>query len=189
MLTRPVANQKGTFLFCVGTLAACHGLPPVGCHRLPNAIKPAATMTPTIQPSNRPESTPMIQTASTAPIRVIRLQTVQAIHCCSALDNVFMSGLMQRDGTTAFRRVRRWTNHVARLIIAVMRFILLSLLFFVSACGGDPRSLGITGAASPVPAPDPGEVTTGVQGMPATGTQYAPSLGPNTGGGKFWGYN
>jgi hypothetical protein len=70
-----------------------------------------------------------------------------------------------------------------------MPFIMLSLLLILGGCGATPASLGITGAATPAPPPDPGEVQTGIPGAPMTGTQLAPSLPANTGAGKFWGYN
>jgi hypothetical protein len=70
-----------------------------------------------------------------------------------------------------------------------MRFIILSLLLLLSACGTNPAALGITGAAIPAPPPDPGEEQTGIRGAPERGTQYAPNLPPSTGAGKFWGYN
>lgn len=74
-------------------------------------------------------------------------------------------------------------------MIAGMRFILLLVPLFLAACGADPAALGITGAGIPPPPPDPGETQTGIPGAPQTGTQYAPNLPPNTGAGKFWGYN
>src|SRR4029077_16421336 len=80
-------------------------------------------------------------------------------------------------------RRRRVRHHRA------MRFILLSLALSLSACGADPRALGITGAAVPAPPADPGESQTGIPNAPLTGTEYAPNLAPNTGAGKFWGYN
>ena len=70
-----------------------------------------------------------------------------------------------------------------------MRYILLTLPLFLAACGADPASLGILGAAAPPPPPDPGERSTGITGAPSTGTQYGPNITPNTGAGKFWGYN
>jgi hypothetical protein len=70
-----------------------------------------------------------------------------------------------------------------------MHFIALSLLIFLSACGTTPASLGISGAPVLAPPTDPGEAQTGINGAPQTGTQYAPSVAPNTGSGKFWGYN
>jgi hypothetical protein len=70
-----------------------------------------------------------------------------------------------------------------------MRLIMLALLLLVAACGTNPAALGITGAAIPVPPPDPGETQTGIPGAPSRGTDYAPNLPPNTGAGKFWGYN
>jgi hypothetical protein len=82
-----------------------------------------------------------------------------------------------------------WTGRTARAMIAAMRFIMLSLLLILAACGTDPAALGITGAAMPVPPADPGETQTGIPGAPVTGTQYAPSMPANTGAGKFWGYN
>ena len=74
-------------------------------------------------------------------------------------------------------------------MIAAMRFIMFSLLLLLAACGADPASLGVTGAAIPPPPPDPGETQTGIRGAPSIGTQYAPNLAPSTGAGKFWGYN
>ncbi len=82
-----------------------------------------------------------------------------------------------------------WTVRAARGIMATMRFIMLSLMLILAACATDPAKLGITGAATHVPPPDPGETQTGIPGAPQTGTQYAPNLGPTTGAGKFWGYN
>jgi hypothetical protein len=70
-----------------------------------------------------------------------------------------------------------------------MRFSWLSLLLLLAACGTNPAALGITGAPITTPPPDPGETQTGIPGAPETGTQYAPNLPPNTGAGKFWGYN
>ncbi len=70
-----------------------------------------------------------------------------------------------------------------------MRLTALSLLVFLASCGADPAALGITGATAPPMPVDPGEAQTGIHGAPDTGTQLAPSLGPNTGAGKYWGYN
>ena len=74
-------------------------------------------------------------------------------------------------------------------MIAAMRCIMFALLLLLAACGGNPVALGVTGAPIPTPPPDPGETQTGITGAPQTGTQYAPNLPPNTGAGKFWGYN
>ena len=82
-----------------------------------------------------------------------------------------------------------WTDRPAPAIIAGMRFIMLSPLLFLAACGTGPTMPGITGGPLPVPPPDPGETQTGIPGAPSTGTQYAPNLPANTGAGKFWGYN
>jgi hypothetical protein len=86
-------------------------------------------------------------------------------------------------------RNRTWTDRTAGRIIPVMRYILLSLLLFLAACGTDPRALGITGAPMATPPADPGEVQSGIPGAPQTGTQLSPSMPANTGAGKFWGYN
>lgn len=74
-------------------------------------------------------------------------------------------------------------------MFCVMRKLLFTLLLLLAGCGTNPAALGITGAAMPAPPPDPGESQTGITGAPRTGTQYAPNLPPNTGAGKFWGYN
>jgi hypothetical protein len=71
-----------------------------------------------------------------------------------------------------------------------LRFILLSSALLLAGCNADPAKLGITGGATVAEPPaDPGEVQTGIPGSPQWGTQYAPNLPPNTGAGKFWGYN
>jgi hypothetical protein len=74
-------------------------------------------------------------------------------------------------------------------MIAAMRFIMFALLLLLAACGANPAALGITGASIPTLPPDPGEAQTGITGAPQTGTRYSPNLPPNTGAGKFWGYN
>ena len=72
----------------------------------------------------------------------------------------------------------------------LLRFIMLTLALALAGCNADPAKLGITGGPTTTePPPDPGEVQTGIPGAPLTGTQYAPNLPPNTGAGKFWGYN
>ena len=76
-----------------------------------------------------------------------------------------------------------------RGIIGGMRFVMFSLLFFLSACGADPAAIGITGPPLATPPADPGETQTGIPNAPQTGTQLAPSMPANTGSGKFWGYN
>ena len=86
-------------------------------------------------------------------------------------------------------RNRAWTDRAAPGIIAAMGYIVLTLLLFLSACGADPATLGIAGRQMVAPPIDPGEAQTGIAGAPQTGTQYAPSMQPNTGSGKFWGYN
>lgn len=64
----------------------------------------------------------------------------------------------------------------------------LLLVLALAGCGGDPASLGITGAGVTQFPPDPGQ-TSGVVASPTSGDRYDPSAGPNTGAGKFWGYN
>ena len=73
--------------------------------------------------------------------------------------------------------------------MTAMRYFCFALLFVLAGCGADPASMGITGAGMAPPPRDPGAETTGITGAPSVGTQYAPSVGPNTGAGKFWGYN
>ena len=70
-----------------------------------------------------------------------------------------------------------------------MGYIVLTLLLFLSACGGDPAALGMTGRPMQPPPLDPGEAQNGMPGSPQVGTQYAPSMPANTGAGRFWGYN
>ena len=70
-----------------------------------------------------------------------------------------------------------------------MRYITLTHSLFLAACAADPAALGITGAVAPAPFVDPGEASTGIAGAPATGTVYGPSVTPNTGAGRYWGYN
>ncbi len=60
----------------------------------------------------------------------------------------------------------------------------------LTACSGDPRSLGITGPgvqAVPPPEADPGNATPA--GVTQSGTTYGPSYGPVRGPTGFWGYN
>ena len=72
---------------------------------------------------------------------------------------------------------------------------MISMRFIISHCCCFWRlwrkSRGTWHHRSAIPAPpaDPGETQTGIPGAPNTGTQYAPNLPPNTGAGKFWGYN
>ena len=80
-------------------------------------------------------------------------------------------------------------GRTAHAMIAAMRFVMFMLPLFLAACGANPASLGITGAPIPALPPDPGDTQTGIPGAPSHGTQYAPNLPPNTGAGKFWGYN
>ena len=64
-----------------------------------------------------------------------------------------------------------------------MRLIpLVILLLALTACAGDPRDYGITGARAPAP-----PVAREDGGMP--GTFYGPSVTPSPGSGKFFGYN
>jgi hypothetical protein len=70
-----------------------------------------------------------------------------------------------------------------------MRWLCLLVLISLASCDATPAELGLTGAGIPTPPTDPGEVQNGMAGAPSVGTQISPSLGPNTGAGKFWGYN
>jgi hypothetical protein len=87
------------------------------------------------------------------------------------------------------RRYAAWTHRTRCAINEFMYRRIILLPFLLSACGTDPAALGITGPARLASPPDPGETQTGIPGAPLSGTQLAPSLGPNTGAGKFWGYN
>jgi hypothetical protein len=63
-----------------------------------------------------------------------------------------------------------------------MRFLILPLLLCLAACGSDPRVLGITGPGQ-IEQPRPAQET-----LPG-GDIAQPQSVPNTGNGKFWGYN
>ena len=65
----------------------------------------------------------------------------------------------------------------------LMRHLALLPLLLLAACA-DPGRLGITGPGE-TPMPTAGQPT---EPKPAA-NQFAPSLGPTTGSGKFWGYN
>lgn len=63
-----------------------------------------------------------------------------------------------------------------------MRFLIFPLLLCLAACTSDPRALGITG---------PGQLEqpkTAQEAVPG-GDLTTPQAVPNTGNGKFWGYN
>ena len=62
---------------------------------------------------------------------------------------------------------------------------ILSLLLLLTACSGDPRDYGITGAR-PVQPPAARE---DLSGIPDSSGVIGPSVTPTTGGGRFWGYN
>jgi hypothetical protein len=76
-----------------------------------------------------------------------------------------------------------------------MRIVVLAaLVSMLAACAGGPQALGITGpdggkpAAAAVPAPPPVDPLDNPDTL-QSGTRYAPSYAPSTGGGNFWGYN
>jgi hypothetical protein len=72
----------------------------------------------------------------------------------------------------------------------LMRIASVLLLLCLAACSGDPRSYGITGPGSPAQPPEqPDDATVGQPGLPNSGTLYGPSVVPNTGTGRYWGYN
>ena len=128
----------------------------------------------------------------------------QAAHGVDRPDDPFPIGIVRTGQTSGERRLefrihanlarlpptssrlnRTWTDRTARAIIATMRFILLSLPLFLGACGAGPAALGITGPGPALPqAPVPGPFE-----APPSANQFAPSTGPNSGSGRFWGYN
>ncbi len=63
-----------------------------------------------------------------------------------------------------------------------MRFGALALMLCLTACGADPKALGITG-------PGKIEQPKAAQEFVPGGDIAVPQSGPNTGNGKFWGYN
>ncbi len=63
-----------------------------------------------------------------------------------------------------------------------MRFLIFPLLLCLTACGSDPGALGITGPGR-VDQPKPTQ-----EAVPG-GDITTPQSVPNTGNGKFWGYN
>ena len=74
-------------------------------------------------------------------------------------------------------------RHARRPHITGMRFLIVPLLLCLAACGSDPRALGITGPGGQIEQPKPAqEVVPG-------GDLTTPQSIPNTGNGKFWGYN
>ena len=64
-----------------------------------------------------------------------------------------------------------------------MRFMIVPLLLCLAACGSDPKAFGITGPGDHTEQP-----RTAQDAVPG-GDITAPQSVPNTGNGKFWGYN
>lgn len=63
-----------------------------------------------------------------------------------------------------------------------MRFLIVTFVLCLTACGPDPRAYGITGPGQ-IEQPKPaGEAVPG-------GDITMPQAGANTGNGKYWGYN
>ena len=63
-----------------------------------------------------------------------------------------------------------------------MRFSIVALLLCLAGCGSDPKLLGITGPGR-IDQPKP------MQEVVPGGDIAIPQSSPNTGNGKFWGYN
>ena len=63
-----------------------------------------------------------------------------------------------------------------------MRSLSLALLLCLAGCSGDPSSLGITG-------PGTVELPKSRQEALPGGDIYPRDMQPNTGNGKYWGYN
>jgi hypothetical protein len=77
----------------------------------------------------------------------------------------------------------------------MLRILMLLTLAGLTACSGDPRSLGITGpGVNPPPAQQNAspfaEDTGAAPGLPTSGSFYGPTNnGPVTPSSGFWGYN
>lgn len=78
-----------------------------------------------------------------------------------------------------------------------MRFLPpLLLLLGLAACAATPQQLGITGpgnaaapAAAAVGPQDSTDPLDNSDQLQSNGTRYGPNVEPNTGSGRFWGYN
>jgi hypothetical protein len=71
-----------------------------------------------------------------------------------------------------------------------MRTLSVLLLLCLAGCTDSPQSYGITGpGSSAAPPAMPDDATISAPGMPDPGTMYGPSVAPNTGASRYWGYN
>ncbi len=69
-----------------------------------------------------------------------------------------------------------------RIVLAVSVFPMLA------GCAATPASLGLTGAGLATPPPQASDADLGIPGVyEGSGGLYAPSLVPNTGGGRYFG--
>jgi hypothetical protein len=73
--------------------------------------------------------------------------------------------------------MRRASRHIAG-----MRILIIPLLLCLGACAADPSTLGITGPGRLEPPRARQEIVPG-------GDISAPQSRPDTGNGRFWGYN
>jgi hypothetical protein len=85
---------------------------------------------------------------------------------------------------------RLWTDARPAASIRGMRFVVILAVLCLAACSGNPRDYGITGPGQgPAPPVHPDDSSVGQPGIPDSGTVYGPSVVPNTGSNRYWGYN
>ncbi len=65
--------------------------------------------------------------------------------------------------------------------------LVLGCVAALAACGASPQSLGLTGAPQMAPPVSPSDADIGRPGLSQGTLEYAPSLVPSTGGGRYYG--
>lgn len=69
-----------------------------------------------------------------------------------------------------------------------LRLTVVSILPVLAGCAATPASLGLTGRGLATPPPQASDADLGVPGLyEGSGGLYAPSLVPQTGGGRYFG--